>query len=492
MKFNLTLSGRIYISMFTLMVVSFIITGAAAYLNFKRQNEIYHTERLSRKEAIILTSINYYFYQERENDDFFPFYTKAFIDKIHEFSDIHALTINLFDLNGVLITSSDFIEYENSSMEKMVPASVLSELANGKPSVTIRQERGREDHIAVYCYLRNLEGAPIAIINIPYLFSLEPSKEETFNFFKQLSILYLIILIPALFLAFYLSKYITKSLRKVSAKLKSIQINQKNEPIKWESKDEIGALVKEYNAKVKELEESAIKLAQTERESAWREMAKQVAHEIKNPLTPIKLSVQQLQRTWVNKDPDFDEKLNRFTKTLTEQINTLTQIANEFSNFARMPKTEITCIELNQLIVDVIELFEKNANQILISFQPQKEVFVMADKNELVRVFNNLLKNALQAIGKQTNGKIDLTLKSDKNNVLIEITDNGSGIPEALQQNLFVPNFTTKSTGMGLGLAMVKTIIDGVNGKIWFNSKEQIGTTFYIELPLAPRNKISI
>jgi len=444
------------------------------------ESESYHKERLSRKESAILSSINYYFHQEREGD-FFPFYTKAFIDKINEFSDIHALTINLFDLNGILITSSDFIEYENSGMEKLVPKKVLEELDNGKESVLIDQMRGKEDHLAVYSYLRNLDGGKIAIINLPYFFSLEPSQDETYSFLKRLSLLYLIILIPALAFGYYLSQYITKSLRKIGEKLKSIEINQKNEALQWQGKDEIGLLVSEYNKKVSELEESAIKLAKTERESAWREMAKQVAHEIKNPLTPMKLSVQQLERTWQNNDSDFGTRLQRFTTTMTEQIDTLTKIANEFSSFAKMPKTEISKVSLKETIDTVVDLFKKSNETLnfVIEDLPD-EAFVLADKNELLRVFNNITKNALQAIPKDRIGKIEIKIINQGSTWLISLKDNGMGIPDQLKENLFMPNFTTKTTGMGLGLAMVKNIIDGINGKIWFESTEEIGTTFYI------------
>ena len=482
MKFNLSLSWRIYISMLSIILVSFIITGAATYYNFIEESESYHKERLSRKESAILTSINYYFYQEREGD-FFPFYTKAFIDRINEFSDIHALTINLFDLNGILITSSDFIEYENSGMEKFVSKKVLDDLENGKESVLIDQMRGEEDHLAVYSYLRNLEGSPIAIINLPYFFSLEPSKQETYSFLKRLSLLYLIILVPALALGYYLTQYITKSLRKIGEKLKTIKINQKNEELQWEGKDEIGLLVSEYNKKVAELEESAKKLAQTERESAWREMAKQVAHEIKNPLTPMKLSVQQLERTWKDGGVDFDSRLERFAKTMTEQIDALTQIANEFSNFAKMPKTEITSVNIKDSILSVVDLFKKSQTEINFSINSEHEnAFVSADKNEFIRVFNNLIKNAIQAIPKNQEGIIKIDILSENKNWKISITDNGVGIPKNSKNNLFVPNFTTKTTGMGLGLAMVKNIIDGIGGQIWFESEENKGTTFFILL----------
>ena len=485
MKVAFTLTWRIYFSMFMLVLVSFIITGAATYFNFIDQNEKYHIERINRKEAAILASINYYFHQEREGE-FFPFYTKEFVDKINEFSDIHALTINIFDLNGILITSSDIIEYENSSMEKFVPQQVLQNLKSGQESVLLDQQRGKEDHLAVYSYLRNLEGTPIAIINMPYFFSLEPSNNEAYHFLRRLSLFYLILLLPALVLGFYLSQYITKSLRTIGDKIKTLRLNQKNEELSWKSKDEIGLLVEEYNKKVNELEKSFRLLAQSERELAWREMAKQVAHEIKNPLTPMKLSVQQLERAWNDNQTDFEDRIKRFSITMTEQIETLTKIANEFSSFAKMPKTKIERINLNTLVAITINLFEETGSGIHLSFENSYEdAHVKADKTELQRVFINLFKNAFQAIPEEKKGFIKVRLLDFANSWKIEVEDNGEGIPEKMKENLFIPNFTTKSTGMGLGLAMVKNIIDNYNGNVSFISKEGEGTIFTIDLPKA-------
>jgi len=253
----------------------------------------------------------------------------------------------------------------------------------------------------------------------------------------------------------------------------------------WNRNDEIGKLVNEYNRMIDELARSAELLARSERESAWREMARQVAHEIKNPLTPMKLSVQYLEQSWNRHSPDWDKRLAKFTQTMIEQIDTLSAIAGEFSDFAKMPVTKKENTNLVEVIQNAISLF-RNYDNVHITFSKPSfsDFFVFADKEQLLRAFNNLLKNSIQAIGTRPDGKIEITVEHSGTNCKIEITDNGGGIPAELRNKIFSPNFTTKSGGMGLGLAIVRSIIVNSGGEISFRSVEGEGTTFVILLPL--------
>jgi nitrogen fixation/metabolism regulation signal transduction histidine kinase len=234
------------------------------------------------------------------------------------------------------------------------------------------------------------------------------------------------------------------------------------------------------------LEESAQKLARSERESAWREMAKQVAHEIKNPLTPLKLGVQLLDKSWREKDPNFDKKFEKFSKSFIEQIESLSLIASEFSNFAKMPDTPFENVNLTRLIEKTIDLFDQSEDlEIVYTLNADKDVIVRGGKDHLLRIFNNLVKNAIEAIPEYRKGIIEIKLEASGKNALIEITDNGKGIPEKLQDSIFNHNFTTKSSGTGLGLAFVKQAIENMYGSIKFETEPNKGTTFYIVLPLA-------
>jgi len=242
---------------------------------------------------------------------------------------------------------------------------------------------------------------------------------------------------------------------------------------------------------VDELARSVELLAKSEKESAWREMAKQIAHEIKNPLTPMRLSVQQLKRSWRDKDPNWEENFSKFTKTLIEQIDSLSSIATAFSDFAKMPKTENQEVDILTIVNNTVELF---ANTERINFKTEmhgyERVCVFADKKQLIRVFSNLFKNAIQSIPDNRNGLIKIDVLKGKNRVTVKVMDNGAGIPEELGDKLFMPNFTTKSSGMGMGLAIVKNIIEDAKGTIRYETTIDQGTTFIIELPLFASEEI--
>jgi nitrogen fixation/metabolism regulation signal transduction histidine kinase len=236
---------------------------------------------------------------------------------------------------------------------------------------------------------------------------------------------------------------------------------------------------------IDELARSADMLAKSERESAWREMAKQVAHEIKNPLTPMKLSVQYLQKAWDEKSDDWEERLQRFTRTIVEHIDTLSAIASEFSDFAKMPQKKEIRLNLSDIIKKSIDLYSDIENiQFRYTAVPDPPYHVMADKNQLIRVFNNLIQNAVQAIGKRHDGNISIQLEKRGREYLISVTDNGPGIPDDMMDKIFSPSFTTKTSGMGLGLALVRSIIVEAGGSISFESSSEKGTTFFIRLPI--------
>jgi nitrogen fixation/metabolism regulation signal transduction histidine kinase len=293
---------------------------------------------------------------------------------------------------------------------------------------------------------------------------------------------YVFLLICAAVLAYFISNSITRPLTIISEKLRILNLNKINEPIEWNSKDEIGILVSEYNKMIAELEQSAQKLAKGERESAWREMAKQIAHEIKNPLTPMKLSIQYLQRAIDEGNPNIEELAKRVTKTLEEQIENLSSIATAFSSFAKMPKAQNEIINLNDLLKHIVDLFAREEDTSVAFNSESQNPLVFADKNQLVSVFNNLVKNAIQSIPEQRKGFVDVHVKQEEGWLTVSVSDNGSGIPRDNYDKVFVPNFTTKSSGTGLGLAITKQIIDGTGGRIWFESAQNVGTTFYVRL----------
>jgi signal transduction histidine kinase len=282
---------------------------------------------------------------------------------------------------------------------------------------------------------------------------------------------YVFIFLLAITMAVFMSRSITRPVEQLSEKLKKIRLGKKNETIHWTMDDEIGELIRDYNAMVGKLDESALLLAQNERDTAWREMAKQVAHEIKNPLTPMKLSIQYLQNAAAREDnSDLTTLISRVARTLIEQIDNLTNIASEFSSYAKMPQAQNEVFVLNDVVASVHDLFRKREDMDIQLQVPINDLYIFADKSQMIRVLNNIVKNAMQAIPKTRRGLIVIKLNFTDELVI-------------LQDKVFYPNFTTKSSGMGLGLAICSDIIQSFDGRIYFETEKGVGTTFVIELP---------
>jgi len=296
--------------------------------------------------------------------------------------------------------------------------------------------------------------------------------------------IYVFLFLIAASLATFLANSITSPLEILRNKLREIRLGKSNETLEYPGQDEIGELIQDYNNMVGKLDESATLLAKFERDTAWREMAKQVAHEIKNPLTPMKLSIQYLQQMIKNNAANIPEMADKVSKTLLEQIDGLTKIATEFSNFAQMPKAENEKLLLNDIVSSVHDLFRKREDIDINLFVPIEEQYIYFDKNQIIRVLNNLINNAIQAIPEDRRGKIDISLEQKQKFTLIKIKDNGIGIPDSMKEKVFLPNFTTKNSGTGLGLAMCQQIIESANGKLYFTSVQNIGTIFFVELPI--------
>jgi nitrogen fixation/metabolism regulation signal transduction histidine kinase len=343
---------------------------------------------------------------------------------------------------------------------------------------------GRQEYLSAYIPFRNNEDQIIAYVNLPYFAKQTELRKEIGDFLAAYINVYVLLIVLAIMVTILVSRFITRPLQLIREKLRDIGLGKSNEKIEWIRKDEIGNLVEEYNRMIDELAKSAELLARSERESAWREMAKQVAHEIKNPLTPMKLSVQYLHKAWEDKAPDWEKQLARFTRTIVEQIDSLSEIASEFSDFAKMPAANVERIELTGIVKSAADLYQ-HYRQIRISIiHEDRPYYVLADKRQLLRVFNNLIQNSVQAIGKKHDGLIQILISEEDAFYKIEITDNGTGITDEQAEKIFSPSFTTKSSGMGLGLAMVKSILTTINSTVSFDSKHGEGATFRIKIPV--------
>jgi len=484
-NFYLSFRTRINYSMLAMILLSFVIIGIVTISFFRKQYDSFYSDRLLRKEKVIHTSLEYLFQANTLQNDakFISSQENLLKFEIALLAEVNASDINLYDRNGVLRVSSQPTIYEKGLVSRRMNPYTYFDLENNKGArETVQEQIGNLSYLSTYAPIRNQQGEAVAYIGIPYFERNKEIDTEVSSFLVALMNVYVFILICAALLAYFISNSITRPLTIISEKLRVLNLNKKNEPIEWQSKDEIGVLVGEYNKMINELEQSARKLAKGERESAWREMAKQIAHEIKNPLTPMKLSIQYLQRAIDEGNPNIEQLARKVAITLNEQIENLSAIATAFASFAKMPKAHNEILPINDLLKSVTDLFnkEKDATVTFTTSAPFASVF--ADKNQLVSVFNNLVKNGLQSVPEGRNAYVDVVLSEEDGWLVISIKDNGSGIPDELRDKVFVPNFTTKSSGTGLGLAITKQIIDGIGGTIWFEPNEVEGTTFFVRL----------
>ncbi len=370
---------------------------------------------------------------------------------------------------------------------KIGPKAFVNMRTNQKSEfINTNEKIGEFTYAAGYAPIRNGQNKTIGYIGLPYYGNEADYQQKIGLFINTLINIYALVFVLIGVLAVFLANQITHPLTFIQESIRKTKLGQRNQPIVWHRQDEIGSMIKEYNKMLAALEMSAVKLARSERESAWREMAKQVAHEIKNPLTPLKLGVQLLEKSWKEQDPNFEKKFASFNKSFIEQIDSLATIASEFSNFAKMPDTKLENLELVPIIEQAIGVFSSAENvEITMTNQVKGDLIVLGDKDQLLRTFNNLLKNAIEATESKERGVIRLKIVNDQKFAFVEVEDNGKGIDEGLQDKIFVPNFTTKSSGTGLGLAFVKQAIENAGGTIHFNSSLNKGTTFYLSFPLA-------
>lgn len=389
--------------------------------------------------------------------------------------------ISLYNSKGVVFASSRPQLFDAGLCSRLInPLAISKFRINQSSSFSTRDKIGSLNYLSLYTPLYNNGGAFIGYMNLPYFARQSDLEEGLSDYVTTLLNVYVVLFLVSLFTGLTVTTYITKPLRIIQQQLAKISLGKKNEAIHWESNDEIGRLVNEYNAMLLKLEESAALLARSEREGAWQEMAKQVAHEIKNPLTPMKLNLQYLQKVVDDGGTDFAGKFKNVSSSIIEQIDTLAHIANEFSNFAKMPKQNLEKVNLSEVIMSAIQLFKNDNVQITFHSYSQEALLVVADKNQCLRIFNNLIKNAIQAIPEDKKGWIEINAKDEPGIISVSIKDNGIGIPEEMKEKIFVPNFTTKTTGTGLGLAMVKNIVTSFGGKIEFESTPGEGTVFYL------------
>lgn len=489
-NWQLNIRNQVHGTIIFVSVISFLVIGIATILFFISRYENTNREKLSRTIHVMENEVRNTFSEVAMFDDEIKLYDSAYRQKLDrtvtKISEIHAADINVYDIDGKLQASSLPIPYDKGIVSTRIDPVAYYHMNIKKEVQYFKEEQiGSLHFISNYVPVLDETGRDYAYLNIPYFTSQSKLKQEISNFLVTIINLNAFIFLISGIVAFYITNRITNSFTFISNKMREVNLVKKNEAIEWKRNDEIGELVKEYNKMVGKLDDSAAALVKSEREGAWREMARQVAHEIKNPLTPMKLSLQYLQKSIHENLPNNKELTASVARTLVEQIDHLSQIAGEFSQFANIgiPKNEI--FDLHEQLRTVILLYSSEENRNVKWNPVSRALKIFSDKTHINRLFTNLLQNALQAIPEDQKAFIEIDESILEGSILITVKDNGSGIPAEMQSKIFTPNFTTKTSGTGLGLAMCKGIVEQAKGKIWFETYPGNGTRFFVELPLA-------
>jgi two-component system, NtrC family, nitrogen regulation sensor histidine kinase NtrY len=482
-KIVIDLKFKIQAAIISIVFVSLLLVALATILYNVEEYKSKHRNDLNEKMKSIAEEIDM---RLEDKDEITPQLVEWLYRELTKLSNIFRTDINIYGVDGDLLASSRVEIFQRGLVSARMNSHAFFEIyQNYQYESYFQPEKiGELSYLSVYKPIINHRGQILGTINLPYFIVQDKYSQEISTFIVAFINLYVLLLLASIVIAVFIANEITRPLVVIQENLQKMQLGKHNEPIYYRRNDEIGSLVKEYNKKVEELAVSAELLARSERESAWREMAKQVAHEIKNPLTPMKLNIQYLQRA-KRKGKEYDEHIERVTATLIEQIDNLSNIATEFSNFAQIPNARNQVFELTAQMKKVIGLFEPDERaSIEFNYKGFEDIKVNADREQLSRAIINLMKNAIQSIPENREGKIKISLNRREHMAVIAVSDDGQGIPVDLRDKLFSPSFTTKTSGMGLGLAIVKNIVENFSGRIWFETELEKGTTFYVEIPV--------
>ena len=472
---NLSLRARIFLAMTVIVVATFVLISLITIPQFKTQSEKYHSKRLERKEAQIQRSIAY-FSQETSTQLNPKKLDSILSEKIYQVSDVQSVKFSIYSLDGNLINST-LPKNEISFINKELLNKILSQKDSKIIEIT---QKDQVQYRSSFSLILDDNFNPLWILNLPYYDDDNLNSYELESFLIILGEVYFFLFILSIIISYFVSQYMTKAISEIALKMKQTRLDKRNSKIKINARSkEVKSLLESYNNMVDMLDKNVKELSKSNKEQAWREMAKQVAHEIKNPLTPMKLSVQSFERDFRN-DKKNKDKVEDFSQTIIQQIDTMSSIASAFSNFAEMPTQQGEKLNIVKAVRLSLEIFKEKH---IVFKSNEDKIIINIDRPQIVRIMTNLIKNAVQACENTNSPSIKVSIKKMSKTVSISVRDNGNGIPLNIRKNIFEPNFTTKSGGMGLGLGMVKNLVNSYEGKIDFESKVNKGTTFKITFP---------
>jgi len=480
-----SLAFKIQAILVSMVVLSLFLFGAGSGLFVKNQYSNYNKRVINEK----LQSVS----EELKNkiakmDRFDIEKDGVFLEKtLNKLSRVFLTDINIYYVDGFLISSSRQQVFNMGLLSEQINPTAFESLVKREKTHFSQEENiGKLSYTSSYMPVYNKERKTLGFINLQHFGQQEDYESQIQGFLVAIINVFMFLLAISIILSLVISNWLTLPLQVLQDSLSKLKLGGRNKKIAYATNDEIGSIVQLYNDKIEELESAADQLTRTERESAWRDMAKQVAHEIKNPLTPMKLSVQHLLRSYDENDPKGSLiKIKKVVDGVIEQIDGLARIANEFSNFARMPEPIKKETDLVSLTKNTLAVFQGNEKYKITFSSDLTAANVYIDKDQIVQVLNNLIKNATQSFYDKDSGEIEVNIAKDleKNSFGVSITDNGSGIDEEHMKSVFIPRFTTKTTGSGIGLSLVKQIVENHDGNVSFTSVLNEGSVFSFSLP---------
>jgi signal transduction histidine kinase len=490
--FRLTAKGslarRIHLWNVSLLAASFLVVGFLTYRHFTgAAREAEQAAFDYRAEALQNTLEAPFLSMQDSSWENSP---ASIVGSLQKITTSLGMDANFFSPAGKLLftTQKDLVSL--GILPSQMSVTTHQSMVNDHlPKLDVREQVIGHQYFSQYRSCRTGRGELLGFLGVPQ----EPSQEkigaDVSDFIGMLASLYVFLLLIAYAITFVLARSIIRPLSLLSEKVQELKLEDNNAPLDYagDAQDEISELIGQYNTMVQKLEDSKVQMVRLEREGAWREMAKQVAHDIKNPLTTMKLSMQQLER--VSSNPEQAAAyLRKAITRLIEQIDSLAQIASEFSMFANLDIRQKNDVVINEVVESVHDLFSEQKNVALELTLPKEVFHILGDKNHLIRVFNNLVINAIQSIPSDRTGRVSVSLVRKGKLSVVQISDNGGGIPPEIRERVFEPNFTTKTSGSGLGLAICKKIIEAHDGNIRFETRENEGTDFFVEIPITSVN----
>lgn len=474
-----SLRTKIFIGFMVVCFFSIIGSTAMSYLIIKKSISEHSSTDMQNKFEALMKTLDYAISHTNITEE--KDLAKILQNQIYEISDVNKHDVVIYDLQGNYLVSNKEIDLIES---KKIPNEILRNVLHSDKRLDVQEfdEKVGNNVTSSYMILKNNMLEPIAIVFFPFYHN-DDAYSSAFNKYVQFIILVnLFLILLSVWLSWIISKNLTKTITRISDLItRTTLFGREMRPIKYFQNDELSGLVKSYNKMIYQIEDQKLLLANKEREEAWREMAKQVAHEVKNPLTPMKLLIQNFERKFDKNDPEIDAKIRNLSKSLVDQIDLVATVASAFSEFAKLPAKNDEHFNLTEELENLVRVFNEDAN---IYFHSNKNnILVKMDKIYLSRIFTNMITNAKQAVSEKRKSIINIDVEHFNKKVVITVEDNGIGIPKDKQEQIFEPNFTTKNSGMGLGLTMVKKMIEEYKGEISVKSDSDKGAKFTIILP---------